>query len=197
MTHYRSLIIDRLTNAFINENVAVAYFYFDYREQDRNAQDYQLDVEMLASLLKQLAMMRDGLPGPVLDLHERMIRQQRQPKQQDLEEALLLTFSEFHRVFLVIDALDECSKSQRGAVLRALNNISQSSPASIFVTSRPHAEDVSKAFKRSHRVLIEARSSDIKKYVDNKVENSDALDTSDNRFRNLIVEKVSQASHQM
>ena len=195
--HYRSLVIDRLTNAFIDENVVVAYFYFDYYEQGHNAQDYQLDDGMLASLLKQLALTRAGLPGPVLDLHQRMTRQQRQPKQEDLEEALLLTCSEFDRVFVVIDALDECNKTQRNAVLRALINMSQCSQVSIFVTSRPHAEDISKAFKESHKIVIEAKPSDIKKYVYKKIENSDGVDTFDNGFRNLIVEKISQGSHQM
>lgn len=152
---------------------------------------------MLASLLKQLALTKAVLPEPVLDLHRRMRRQQRQPKQQDLEDTLLRTCSEFDRVFFVIDALDECSKYQRKAVLRTLSNISQCSPVSILITSRPHAEDISKAFKGSHKIVIEAKPSDIKKYVENKIEDSDELDTIDNGFRDLIVERVSQGSHQM
>ena len=52
MTYHRSLVIDRLPNAFVDGNVVVAYFYFDYCEQDDNAQEYQLDDVMLASLLK-------------------------------------------------------------------------------------------------------------------------------------------------
>ena len=197
MTYYRSLVIDRLTNAFVDGNVVVAYFYFDYCEQGDNEQDYQLDDAMLASLLKQLALTKAVLPEPVLDLHQRMTRQQKQPKQQDLEEALLRTCSEFDRVFFVIDALDECSKSQRNAVLRVLGNISQCSSVSMLITSRPHAEDISKAFNGSHKIVIEAKPSDIKKYVDNKIEDSDGLDAIDNKFRNLIVERVSQGSHQM
>ena len=152
---------------------------------------------MLASLLKQLALTKAVLPSPVLDLHQRMTRQQRQPKQQDLEDALLRTCSEFDRVFFVIDALDECTKRQRNAVLRVLTNISQCSSVSMLITSRPHAEDISKAFRGAHKIVIEAMPSDIKKYVDNKIEDSDALDTVDNGFRDLIVERVSQASHQM
>ena len=197
MTHYRSLVIDRLTKTYINENVVVAYFYFDYSEQGHNAQGYQLDDAMLASLLKQLALTKAVLPGPVLDLHQRMTRQQRQPKQQDLEEALLRTCSDFDRTFFVIDALDECNKSQRNAVLRVLSNISQCSLVSMLITSRPHPEDIPKAFKGSDKIVIKAKPSDMRKYVDNKIENSDALDTLDNGFRDLIVEKVSQGSHQM
>ena len=197
MTHHRSLVIDRLTNAFIDENVVVAYFYFDYCEQGHHPHDYLLDDGMLASLLKQLAMAKAVLPGPVLDLHRRMTRQQRQPKQEDLEEALLLTCSEFDRVFFVIDALDECNKSHRNEVLRVLSNMSEYPQVSIFVTSRPHVEDITKAFKKSQQIVIEAKPSDITKYVYNKIENSDGLDTFDIGFRNLVVEKISQGSHQM
>ena len=153
---YRSLVIDRLTNAFKHQNVVVAYFYFDYYEQGHIAQNYQLDDGMIASLLKQLAFkqfaLSKRLPGPILDLHQKMTRQQRPPKHEDLQEALLLTCSEFDRVFVVIDALDECNKSQRNAVLRALSKLCQCSPVSIFITSRPHAEDISKAFKKSHKI---------------------------------------------
>ena len=177
--------------------MAVAYFYFDYYEHGPNAQDNQLDDGMLASLLKQLALTKAELPGPVLDLHQRMTRQQKQPKHEDLEEALLLTCSEFDRVFFVIDALDECNKSQRNAVLRVLSNISKCSPVSMFVTGRPHAENISKAFKKSEKIVIEAKRSDITKYVYNKIENSDEFETFDDGFRNLIVEKISQGSHQM
>ena len=197
MTYYRSLVIDRLTNAFVDGNVVVAYFYFDYCEQGDNAQDCQLDDAILASLLKQLALTKAVLPEPVYDLHQRMTRQQRQPKQQDLEDALLRICSEFDRVFFVIDALDECRKSERNAVLRVLSTISQCSPVSMLITSRPHAEDISKAFKGSQKIAIEAKPSDIKKYVDNKIEDCDGLDTIDNGFRDLIVERVSQASQQM
>ena len=197
MTYHRSLVIDRLPSAFVDGNVVVAYFYFDYCEQGDNAQEYQPDDAMLASLLKQLALTKAVLPEPVLDLHQRMRRQQRQPKQRDLEHTLLRTCSEFDRVFFVIDALDECSKSQRKAVLRTLRNVSQCSPVKILITSRPHAEDISKAFKGSYNIVIEAKPSDIKKYVENKIEDSDELDTIDNGFRDLIVERVSQGSHQM
>ena len=97
----------------------------------------------------------------------------------------------------MIDALDECDKSQRIAVLRALSNMSQCSLVSIFVTSRLHEEDISKTFKKFHKIVIEAKPSDIEKYVRNKVENSDVVDTYDNGFRNLMVETISQRSQQM
>ena len=197
MTHYRSLVIKSLTNEFKNENVAVAYFYFDYCDQGHNARDYQSDDGMLAYLLKQLALTKNELPGPVLDLHQRMSRQKRLPEQEDLEEALLLTCSDFDRVFFVIDALDECNKSQRSSVLRVLSNISECSPISIFVTSRPHAEDIWKAFKESRKIEIEAKPSDIAKYVHDKIEKSDGLDTFDDGFRDLIVEMISQGCHHM
>ena len=197
MAYHRSLVIDRLPNAFVDGNVVVAYFYFDYCEQGDNAQEYELDDAMLASLLKQLALTKAVLPEPVLDLHQRMRRQQRKPKRQDLEDALLRTCSEFDRVFFVIDALDECSKSQRNAVLRTLTKICQCSPVSMLITSRPHAQDISKAFEGSHKIVIEAKPSDIKKYVENKIADSDELETIDNAFRDLIVEGVNQGSHQM
>ena len=47
------------------------------------------------------------------------------------------------------------------------------------------------------RFVIEAEPSDIEKYVHDKLDNSDGVDTFDLGFRNLVVEKISQGCHQM
>ena len=190
-------MIDRLTDFFNDQDVVVAYFYFDYREQGRREQNHQSAEGMLGSLLRQLAAAKPGLPLPVIELHEKMMRQQRLPRQEDLEAALLLTCREFNRVFLVIDALDECEKCQRNTVLKGLKRLSECTSISILITSRPHPQDISKAFKGLPRIAIEANRADLTKYVRSRIENSDDPDAFDKNFQDLVVERISQGADPM
>ena len=56
ITQSRSLVIDRLVAFFSHQNVAVAYHYFDFRDQQCQSAE-----AMLSSLLKQLASAKTEL----------------------------------------------------------------------------------------------------------------------------------------
>ena len=188
----RSLVIDRLVAFFSCQDVAVAYHYFDFRDQQ-----YQSAEAMLSSLLKQLATAKTELSYHVLELYRKFTRQQRQPKQEDLEEVIVPSCKAFDRVFFVIDALDECSPEQRRAVLEALRKLHEIQSVSVFVTSRPYSTDVKKAFEPFPKIDIEARDPDIRKYVRNEIDNNHNLDDTDGEFKEEIVVKMSQKARKM
>ena len=192
LTNRSSLVVDRLSNSIAGEKVAVAYYYFDFRDQECQSAD-----GMLSSLLKQLSVPTSVLPHPVLELYQNSTRQQRQPRHEDLEEVLLLTCRTFDRVFVVIDALDECCEDERKAVLRSLDMLHKGSCCSIFVTSRPHPEDIKKAFELFPKIDIEATASNLKKYVQREIESKENLDEIDELFKDEIVEKISHGAGHM
>ena len=192
ITQRRSLVIDRLIALFSSETVAVAYHYFDFRDQQCQSAE-----AMLSSLLKQLATAKTELSYHVLELYRKFTRQQRRPKQEDLEEVIVPTCNAFDRVFLVIDALDECSPEQRRAVLEALKRLHEVQSISIFVTSRPYPGDVKKAFEPFPKIDIEARNPDIRKYVRREIDNNHNLDDADEEFKEEIVVKMSQKARKM
>ena len=192
ITQSRSLVIDRLVTFFSYQNVAVAYHYFDFRDQQCQSAE-----SMLSSLLKQLASAKNELSNHVLELYRKFTRQSRQPKQEDLEEVMVPTCEAFDRVFLVIDALDECSPEIRRPVLKALKRLHEVQSISIFVTSRPYPGDVVKAFEPFPKIAIEARDPDIRKYVRTAIDNNHNLDDTDRDFKDEIVIRMSQKARNM
>ena len=192
ITQSRSLVIDRLVAFFSYQNVAVAYHYFDFRDQQCQSAE-----AILSSLLKQLASAKTELSSHVLELYRKFMRQSRQPKQEDLEDVMVRTCEAFDRVFLVIDALDECSPERRRQVLKVLKRLHEVQAISIFVTSRPYPEDVMKAFEQFPNITIEARDPDIRKYVRTEIDNYHNLDDTDQDFKEDIVIKLSQKAHNM
>ena len=192
ITQRRSLVIDRLVAFYSCQNVAVAYHYFDFRDQQCQSVE-----AMLSSLLKQLATAKTELSYHVLELYQKFTRQQRQPKHEDLEEVMVPTCEAFDRVFLIIDALDECSPERRRKVLEALKRLHEVQSVSIFVTSRPYPGDVKEAFEPFPKIDIEARDPDIRKYVRREIDNNHSLDDTDEEFKEEIVVKMSQKARKM
>ncbi|CAD6564823.1 MAG: hypothetical protein ASARMPREDX12_004447 [Alectoria sarmentosa] len=188
-----SLVVDHLRDNFLGQKVVVAHLYFDYR-----IQDYQSTENMVASLLKQLAIPLRKLPIAMLELHQRLQSQQRRPKQQELEQALLLTCREFDRVFVIIDALDECDvRGHRRSFLKALDNIRTESCTSIFITSRSYPEDIKKALENAPQISIGAEDYDLQRYIAREIDNSDNVDVIDENFRNEIITRVCHGAQKM
>ena len=152
---------------------------------------------MLSSLLKQLATAKTELSNHVLELYRKFTRQQRHPKQEDLEEVMVPICEAFDRAFLVIDALDECSSEGRRPVLEALKRLHEVQSISIFVTSRPYPGDVMRAFETFPKIATEARDPDIRKYVRSQIDKNHNLDDTDSDFKDEIVVKMSQKARNM
>ena len=91
---------------------------------------------MLRSLLEQLLLQRSAIP-PVLDaLMSPCINMHRHPPTQTLMEMLRQAVLEFQEVFIVLDALDECTGgSDLVKVLTTVNDW-QTDCLRLLVTSR-------------------------------------------------------------
>lgn len=189
---YRSLAVDQLREYFAEQNVVVIHQYFNYRDQAD-----QTTEKTIASLLKQLAVAGHGVPKPVSELYRKFKTQERRPQLQDLEQAFLLTCQTFDRVFVIIDALDECDVKHRKPFLRSLSHLQSDRPISILVTSRSYEDYVNKLFGSCPRMKIHAHEGDLRKYVSRQVDNSNDVDGMDEHFKKSIVERVVRGAHNM
>ena len=128
-----------------NGEVGIAYIYCSYQDQDR-----QTTVNLVGAMLRQLLVKRIGKDGDmlpeVLRIYQRHSLGQTRPLLKDLINLLVDQLAVHERLYLIIDALDECPKDNgaRGTVigiLRTLRDIS--TRCSLFVTSRmaPYLED--------------------------------------------------------
>ncbi|KAK3935253.1 hypothetical protein QBC46DRAFT_462179 [Diplogelasinospora grovesii] len=153
-----SIVVDDITTRFRNDDsVGIAYVYCNFRPADR-----QNTEDLVMSLLKQLAQGQPSLPESVKSLYDRHVKRQTRPSFDEISGAIQSVATIFSRVFLIIDALDECHQSK---LLTEMFNLSAKRGANVFVTSR-FIPEVTEMFDRRTYLEIRASKRDIEMYLE-------------------------------
>ncbi|OAA65130.1 Ankyrin repeat-containing domain protein [Akanthomyces lecanii RCEF 1005] len=129
-----SIVVNNLCTRFQTEtNIGIAYIYCDFRRKEEQNADH-----LLASLLKQLSQGKSSLPPSVKDLYDRHKNRQTLPSWDETSTTLQSVGSSCSKVFLIVDALDECQVSEgcRERFLSELFSLQRNCAANIFATSR-------------------------------------------------------------
>jgi hypothetical protein len=193
MDMFRSVVINYLERAFKKENVGIAYIYCTYREQNQTA------VNLVASLLKQLIQQQLAVSGNILELYRRHRSRQTHPPLSEYSRLLQAELRHFSKIFIVIDALDECSEESRirehflAEVRKLLPMIR------LLVTSR-HIPDIERKFEGAARLEICARDKDIKRYLESRIESQLPLAgyvRTDPTLRSDILTTIVEKAHGM
>jgi hypothetical protein len=91
------------------------------------------------------------------------------------------------RVFVVIDALDECEESaNRGPILELLKDL-MGSRVRLLITSRPFPPDIEDLLGHRAQILVEASESDIQAFVLEQIAKS-------RRMKNIIDRNLREKS---
>jgi hypothetical protein len=139
-----SAIINDITTLCEDGSASVAYFYFDFRDVNKQARR-----NLLPSLLVQLAHRSDYFCDVLSRLYEAHDNGARQPNDNALVRCLqeMLSHPNQGPVYLIMDALDECPDtsdipSPREQVLDLVKNLValQLPSLHICVTSRPEVD---------------------------------------------------------
>jgi hypothetical protein len=113
-----SIVVDDLITRFQNNPIiSIAYIYCNFQRKDE-----QKINDLLTSLLKQLAQNQSSLPRSVQDLYDRHKEKQTRPSFEETSRALHSVAAMYPRVFIIVDALDECQVS-KGCRSRFLSEI--------------------------------------------------------------------------
>ncbi|EUC34783.1 hypothetical protein COCCADRAFT_35604 [Bipolaris zeicola 26-R-13] len=162
-----SIVVDELSSHFKDEsNNGIAYIYCNFKRQDEQTLE-----DLLASVLKQLAQARSSLPQTVRSLYDKHRSMKARPSIDDISVALHSVVAEFSRVFILVDALDECrvNDSCRAKLLSQLSQLQTSCGANLFATSR-FIPDITKTFERDTWLEIRASKHDIQRYVEGHID---------------------------
>ncbi|KAI9781882.1 MAG: hypothetical protein M1839_005676 [Geoglossum umbratile] len=162
-----AIVIDDLTIRFQNDsNIGIAYLYCNFQRHDEQKAD-----DLLASLLKQLSQGRPSLPDSVKDLYDRHKAKRTRPSFDDISRALQSVTAMYLRVFIIIDALDECQTSDvcRTRLLSELFNFQTKQGMNILATSRFIPEIVDR-FKGTISLEIRASREDVERYLEDHIE---------------------------
>ncbi|PTB57987.1 hypothetical protein M431DRAFT_77404, partial [Trichoderma harzianum CBS 226.95] len=186
-----SIVVDYLVSKFRHGDVGIAYIYCNFHRHHE-----QSTGDLLASILKQLAETQPLLPESVTDLYNSHQSRRTRPSVDELYKTLQSIIASYSRVFIIIDALDECQTSNNSRIkfLFKLFDIQGESHINIFATSRPIPE-VQEKFKESAVIEVRAHTDDVKNSLESQISQSDSEFL--NICREDIKTKITEAAEGM
>ena len=121
---------------------------------------------MLAAILKQLVQQRPSLFNHVEILWNRG----KPPSFDEVSTSLRLVLRDFFQIFIVVDALDECSADDdtQNILLSEIRSLQAQMDLRLMVTSRP-ITSITQAFKDDLCLEIRASVDDVERYLEGQI----------------------------
>lgn len=185
-----STVVRHLHERFRNDpSVGIAYVYCTFKQQKQ-----QTPVDLMTIILKQLAMKQDTLPSALESLYHRLKSSQARPSLKELKATIKDVAIRYSRIFIIIDALDECRSVDDGLDMLIQNIIGLQAEvkANLFATSRL-IESIESKFKKAIRLEIRAHGEDIKMYLENRLQDCQSLTSQSTALRERIKDSISMA----
>lgn len=179
-------MIEDLENRIVsNADSGLAYLYCDYRDHQE-----QTLPNIVGALTRQLLEKLSSTPSKIETLWQKSANGQRPLALYQALDALSEVCKTFGRVFLCIDALDECQDLP--GLLKLLCQL----PSNVWIcsTGRKHvATVVSNHFDAAEMVEIEAEDSDVRMFVEHKIEEDRQKDPDlmDDNLKEAISDNIS------
>ncbi|CCT73748.1 related to ankyrin [Fusarium fujikuroi IMI 58289] len=184
-------VIDDLLHRFEPEDrVGVAFIYCSYKRQhEQSVQD------CMASLLKQLVQQLPKMPPTIRSLYRRHKNNQTRPSLDEIVQALQAVIDSREQVYMVVDALDEYSKTA-GDLTNFLNGIFQLQSGrniNILATSRPNIAGVRRYLNNGMELEISAREEDVRQVLENAMPGMPSCISSKPALQKQVVEGIAKA----
>jgi len=165
-------------------------FYCDFRDQRE-----QTTTNIVGAILKQLVVR-----GEVLEHVQKAFQKAKKEvggrglRLPDMVQMLKEVVVALPRVFICIDALDECIPKHLLELLVSLKDIFQESPRTrLFVTGRPQIRtEITRYFTGSIMVPISPKTHDIVRYLEKKLEMDTESDAMSGALRADILRVIPQ-----
>lgn len=194
ITVHRSIIVDYLQNNVEAEDTAVACVYFSYKDRQ-----IQSCVNAMASILQQLVQKTFSIPESLGTLFENHMSSRTRPSLKEILHLLHLASQDYRRMFVVVDALDECGEDDltREIFCREIRRIQPS--VRLVITSR-NATTVAHGFDDATLLKIYASKEDIGDYCASRIQKETRLApyvTVDSELRDDIISTIVQNAQGM
>jgi len=164
-----SIVVDYLQNRFKNDDAATVCVYCNYKE--KKEQDAQ---SLIASILKQLVQDSKTISNDLKTWFQPHLKREAHLPPEELTQALHLEIARHRRVFVVVDALDECTEesSTRADLLDELKSLPKN--VNLLVTSRKISA-IMNEFEGAERLEVYASDKDTKKYIVGRIHHEPRL----------------------
>ena len=156
---------------------------------------------ILGSLLRQVVGGMEKVPEEIIQVfqEQKMAIGGRGPRLPDIVK-MLQTITSSLRIFVCIDALDECAAAHRVKLLNSLQQILEKSPRTrIFMIGRPHvrAEIERRLTGRVISVPVGPSKDDIMEYLRARLDEDETPDAMDESLEADILEKIPEKMSEM
>ena len=142
--------------------MSIAFLYCSYAERN-----HQTIEQLLGSLIQQL-LRQSVIPENIVELYNLHKYSNTQPDLAELSTHLRSVASSFAKVYIVVDALDECDETDktRSSLLIQLRSLEKH--VQLFFTSRPLGEV--ECICDAAQFRIRAQEDDMRKYLSTKIQ---------------------------
>jgi hypothetical protein len=158
-----AVVVNHLLTKYRDDlDTGISYVYCNYgRQQEQTLRN------LLLVLLKQLLQRQLSLPMTILQLYKSHLVDRSPPAIEELKNLLQMIIPLYSNVFIVIDALDECTKEVCDRFLSVLFNLQNQdkSHLNLLVTSR-FVPEIMSQFARFPQKEIRAEEGDVLRYID-------------------------------
>lgn len=191
-----STAVEDIRNDFEQDpDVSHAFFYFSFSDEHK-----QSDGDLLRSLVAQL-----GWRDPGLSMLRQAYENSRQgvPGPDELQKILLESIRSCSRIYLLLDALDECPEDDgtRQNVLERIERLTQQAPnLSVFATSR-ELDKIRKAMEglgpEPLRVIAPVVDADIRVWMSTQMTRDPSLRELSPELQTLIKDTIASRADDM
>jgi len=161
-------VIDDLCDRPYEEEIPISMFYYDFRDQQE-----QTATNIVGAILKQL-LVRTEVLEHVRQVFQKAKREAggRGLRLPDMVQMLKQAVAMLPKVYICIDALDECPPKHLLGLLGSMKEVVEDSPRTrIFLTGRPQVEaEITRYFATRVTVRVIPETHDITRYLENKLE---------------------------
>ncbi|KAL7783000.1 ankyrin repeat-containing domain protein [Trichoderma afarasin] len=185
-----SLAISHISSTFRgNSEIGIIYVYFNYNRHED--QDFQ---KLIASLLKQLAGSLHQLPESTKQLYNEHSKKRTRASLKELKTDFKSVLKEYTKVFIILDALDECQFFELNLLLSKLLELQKEHKIKILATSSPIPE-IMALFNNSNvtKLQIRAETSDVTTYVEAHMDRLTTVTRRNAALREDIKANISEA----
>jgi hypothetical protein len=178
-----------------NPKFAVTYFYFDFNDKEKQKHE-----NLIRSLIIQLSVQNVDakIPDVLQKLYAVNQNGQRKPSYDMLVETLKTILGLFLKIYIILDALDECA--DREELLDLIQEVNELRGVQILVTSRKEKdiEEVLQPLVKNQICIQDAQvHDDIQLYIRDRLQNDPKLKRWPSRVQEEIERCLLNGAHGM
>ena len=166
----RSIAADHIYKHFKGQSeskIGLAYAYCNYKEREA-----QSPVNLFASFWMQLIQRKVAISDNVQALYEKHVPKGTRPNLGVVSKILKEETDRFEKIYLLVDALDECADNDIEVLIRHLKDLQPK--VILMVTSRP-SNVIADLLEGASLLDISANSSDLLAYVTGRINGATRL----------------------